>query len=106
MSDERRQFPRLPLHLPVAYSWDAAEGEVEVRTSNVSAGGIFFRADAGAAPAHGHYMVFELAVPPGQGYSAKGGKIRGLGRVIRSQPLDDRNVGVAVRFTQPLAIEV
>jgi hypothetical protein len=56
-------------------------------------------------PPVGTSVAFELAVPPGEGYSALAGTVRGRGRVVRSAPASGESTGVAVQFTKPLALE-
>jgi hypothetical protein len=57
------------------------------------------------APACQAELVFEMHVPPGAGYSASAGKIKGAGRVVRAEPLPQGAVGLAVQFSNPLALE-
>ncbi len=74
-------------------------------TSDVSAGGMYFCAHLAGRPRPGEDVAFELAVPPGEGYSSSSGRIRGTGKVIRSIPVGEAGMGVAVQFTRSLALQ-
>jgi len=104
---ERRQHRRARLRLPVSRlaleGEDVAEG---MWTSDVSAGGMYLRAPASVASRLpvGARVSFELNVPPGGGYWASAGRVRGAGRVVRAEQLDPDAVGVAVEFSHALSI--
>ena len=105
-STDRRQHRRLPLHLVVRQA--RLEGEREGpawQTSNVSAGGMYVRVESAGAPQAGDAVQFVLSVPPGAGYSSGEGRIFGNGRVLRRDALSDQAAGLAVRFTNPLALD-
>ena len=76
-------------------------------TGTVSAGGMYFHVgpEAGAALAAGTDLSFTLTVPPGGGYSASAGTVRGSGRILRIEPVGEGVVGVAVHFSRPLSID-
>jgi c-di-GMP-binding flagellar brake protein YcgR len=104
---ERRRHRRLRLRLPVRLACGKGSGKPpqERVTNNVSAGGMYLQVPRGRAPACQTEVVFEMHVPPGAGYSASAGKIKGAGRVVRSEPLRQGAVGLAVQFTNRLALE-
>ena len=101
---ERRKHRRVSLRLPLLEVEGLARTDSDhaLWTSNVSAGGMYFQTATEPFPAEGSQLHFEILVPPGEGYSPAEGTIRGLGRIVRSLPLPQGKVGVAVRFTQPL----
>jgi len=66
---------------------------------------MFFHLPPERAPQIGEELSFQLAVPPGAGYSASAGKIAGSGRVVRAVPLPGSKVGVALCFTQSLSLD-
>jgi len=75
-------------------------------TNDISAGGILFEVVAETPPAQGAPVAFELHVPPGDGYSASTGRIRGVGKVVRTVRFPDRDaLGVALQFTESLGLE-
>ena len=104
---EHRQHRRARLRLPVsrlaAGGEDLAGG---MWTGDVSAGGMYLRAPAVVATQLpvGADVSFELNVPPGGGYWASAGRIRGAGRVVRAEQLDADSVGVAVAFSHALSM--
>ena len=102
----RRRFRRARLRLRVARLEGLVpnRGSSEAWTTNVSAGGMFIHVPLDAEPAVGTYLTFELSVPPGEGYSSSAGKVRGSGKVTRTQLSPDVGAGVAVQFTKPLAL--
>jgi len=104
---ERRKHRRASVRIPIKSAEDVQSGPwgLPLETSNISAGGMFFQLPADRAPQLNTSVRFELAVPPGSGYSAAGGKIKGAGEVVRTRHLDENTVGVAVQFSQPLALE-
>ena len=103
----RRKFRRTPLRLRIARLEGLGVQRIpqELWTTNVSAGGMFFHAPLPHVPARGTVLSFEMNVPPGEGYSASEGRIRGSGTVIRTVPVAGQSVGVALQFTRPLTLE-
>jgi hypothetical protein len=103
---ERRRFRRLKLRLAVTRLTGELPGSPGVLwTSDISSGGMYFVLDRPDAPPVGARVAFELAVPPGEGYSSSSGLVKGTGQVVRTAGLDAALAGVAVRFTQPLSVE-
>lgn len=105
--EERRKHRRAPLHLPVR-RLTADEQGVAGRfwTHDISAGGMYVRVArdvAGQVPV-GAAVSFELCVPPGMGYWASAGTVRGAGKVVRTERVSPESVGVAVSFSRELAI--
>lgn len=106
---ERRQEPRANLRLAISrmsVGDSAREFGGHLWTTNVSAGGMHMRcgAEIGAELSEGTKVTFELVVPPGGGYSASAGTVRGAGRVIRIEQAEEDVTGLAVQFAKPLAI--
>lgn len=106
--DDRREYRRTSLRLPI--SRIGASGQTlggQFWTGNISAGGMYFRADgpAGAVLAVGAELTFELTVPPGGGYWASAGTVRGTGLVVRAEAVEGGAVGVAVRFSRSVFID-
>ena len=106
---ERRRYMRTRLRLAIlriAPGDGALPGGMW--TSDVSAGGMYFRVSSGAAGplGVGAEVSFELAVPPGGGYSGLAGTIRGAGRVVRTEQAEPEGpVGVAMRFSGPISVQ-
>ena len=106
-NDERRRHHRASLRFPIrdiqgASQFAACGG---LWTSNVSAGGMFFQVTVPSPPREGQDLSFELVVPPGEGYSAAGGRIRGTGTVVRSCASQSGAAGIAVQFGRPLRLD-
>jgi len=105
---ERREHPRTPVKLPItaltAGADSPSQSPAELWTENISVGGMYFHVPRAQAPDDRLHFAFELFIPPGSGYSAVGGTIRGLARVVRTEPAGEDSVGVAVTFTEPLAL--
>ncbi len=114
MSDkERREYQRLHVAfrvVPLASDEGAAD-EADVQsalamvTRDISPSGMFYVAPSGRHPECGETMAFELVVPPGVGYSASEGRIRGNGTVVRTTSMGERKAGLAVKFTDPLSLD-
>lgn len=106
---ERRKEPRGSLRLAISRMSvrdSVREWVGRLWTTNVSAGGMYMRcgADVGAELSEGAEVTFELVVPPGGGYSASAGTVRGVGTVIRIENAQESVTGLAVQFAKPLAI--
>jgi hypothetical protein len=103
MPDNRRQFRRVRLHLRVSHiqGVDTPGAAGNLWTTDVSAGGMFLHVPPSEEPPLGRPVSFELAVPPGEGYSSSGGTVSGTGKVVRVVSVG--TPGVAVEFTRPLA---
>jgi c-di-GMP-binding flagellar brake protein YcgR len=101
--EERRAYRRLDLRLPILVQPSPAKAE-GLTTSNISAGGMYFQVPGGGAPQVGSHVAFELVVPPGAGYSASAGRIKGRGEIVRTDSGEGEAAGVAVRFTETLAM--
>jgi hypothetical protein len=102
---ERRKHRRLPLHLAVSGPNQPSASGPWV-TGNVSPGGMYVRTPADQAPAVGSTLEFVLAVPAGGGHSSQDATVRGSGRVTRLEELGSGTVGLAIQFTQPLALRL
>ncbi|HOD81027.1 MAG: PilZ domain protein [Planctomycetes bacterium ADurb.Bin126] len=107
-SSDRRRCRRLELRLPITRlaTPDRDAWCLPACTANISSDGMYFHLPAGHAPlaGEGSELRFELAVPPGAGYSVRGGLIRGRGSVVRLER-GEATVGLALRFDRPLEID-
>lgn len=103
---ERRQYHRARLRLRVARleGLPPPADPEDLWTRNVSAGGMYLQAPFAEEPLVDADVVFELIVPPGEGYSVLPGRIRGTGKVVRTVRLEGDQTGLAVQFTRPLAL--
>ncbi len=103
---ERRNHRRLPLHLSVAPVLETeGPGGDEWLTRDISSGGMYVQAPQADAPEVEATLEFVMSVPPGAGYYSSEGKIRGSGQVLRRDELAGGAAGLAVRFTERLALE-
>src|SRR6202035_2800278 len=82
VSEEARTGKRFPLHLPIKLHSDEASGDAKGTTGNLSAAGVYIRADASLEV--GSPVEFEITLPP----EVTGGKedvvIQCRGRVVRT----------------------
>src|SRR5580692_218030 len=82
VSEEARTGKRFPLELPIKLHSDAASGDAKGTTGNLSAAGVYIRADASLDI--GSPVEFEITLPP----EVTGGKehvvIQCRGRVVRT----------------------
>jgi hypothetical protein len=104
MPDNRRLFRRVRLRLRVSHiqGLRTPDGAGELWTTDVSARGMFLHIPLSEEPHLGQPVSFELAVPPGDGYSSSGGSVCGTGQVVRMASAG--TPGVAVEFTSPLTL--
>lgn len=73
-------------------------------TIDVGAGGVCFSIADWPAQV-GERIEFELAIPPGEGYSARAGRVHGSATVLRRQRLSNgagERWAVAAAFDRPL----
>jgi c-di-GMP-binding flagellar brake protein YcgR len=68
VTDERRQYSRIPLLLTVI--WEGAAGKYEARTSDISVGGCFV--DSIGQVAAGEIISFKLQLPAGEWLNVQG----------------------------------
>lgn len=105
---DRRRCRRLELRLPITRLALADQESwcLPACTANISPDGMYFLLPPEHAPGagEGSQMQFELSVPPGAGYSASGGFIRGKGLVIRAEA-NEAGLGLALRFDRPLEVD-
>lgn len=82
MSEEARTGKRFPLHLPIKIHKAEAGGDAKGTTGNLSAAGVYIRADASLDI--GSPVEFEITLPP----EVTGGKedvtLQCKGRVVRA----------------------
>ena len=95
---EARTGKRFPLHLPIKIHKEDAAGEASGMTGNLSAAGVYIRADA--ALEVGSPVEFEITLPP----EVTGGKedvvIQCRGRVVRT---DEPSAGSASKDNRGVA---
>ncbi len=104
---ERREFRRLSLRLPVVGTeggWRVPSSQ-RLWTRNISAGGMYMYVPPEHTPEQGVQVSFELNIPPGQGHSSSSGTVRGTGKVLRTEQVGQTRSGVAVQFTHPLMLD-
>jgi PilZ domain len=81
---EARTGKRFPLHLPIKIHNEAASGEAKGTTGNLSAAGVYIRADA--AMEIGSPVEFEITLPPDVTGGPESVVIACKGRVVRTDP--------------------
>ena len=82
MSEEARTGKRFPLELPIKIHTSAASGDAKGVTGNLSAAGVYIRADASLDI--GSPVEFEITLPPEMTGGTENVKIQCKGRVVRS----------------------
>ncbi|MHC4442496.1 MAG: PilZ domain-containing protein [Planctomycetota bacterium] len=118
MSNERRQYRRLPIRLPLEFFAKEAEGEDVLRTvtRDVSTNGLYFELPlfkGVSTPKLNSLLNVELTVPPGDGYFPYVGRVTSVAEVVRCEPLpvsaDSQSevpprIGIGARFQEPLKL--
>ena len=81
---EARTGKRFPLHLPIKLHNEGESGEAKGTTGNLSAAGVYIRADASMEI--GSPVEFEITLPPDVTGGQENVVIQCKGRVVRSDP--------------------
>ncbi|MFZ0762069.1 MAG: PilZ domain-containing protein [Candidatus Sulfotelmatobacter sp.] len=81
---EARTGKRFPLELPIKIHKESASGEAQGLTGNLSAAGVYIRADA--ALEIGSPVEFEITLPPDVTGGQENVVIQCKGRVVRTDP--------------------
>ena len=84
MSEEARTGKRFPLELPIKLHSDAASSDAKGTTGNLSAAGVYIRADASLEI--GSPVEFEITLPPDVTGGQENVVIQCKGRVVRTDP--------------------
>lgn len=81
---EARTGKRFPLHLPIKLHNESEGGEAKGTTGNLSAAGVYIRADASLEI--GSPVEFEITLPPDVTGGQENVVIQCKGRVVRTDP--------------------
>jgi hypothetical protein len=81
---EARTGKRFPLHLPIKLHKESEGGEAKGTTGNLSAAGVYIRADASLDI--GSPVEFEITLPPDVTGGQEDVVIQCKGRVVRTDP--------------------
>jgi hypothetical protein len=81
---EARTGKRFPLELPIKIHKEGGSGDAKGATGNLSAAGVYIRADA--ALEIGSAVEFEITLPPDVTGGQENVVIQCKGRVVRSDP--------------------
>ena len=106
---EQRRHRRMNIRLPIECTAALGGRRVTYRTvtHDISSSGVSFGTDTDDFPV-GASLEMELGVPPGDGHSPYPGRVRGSGRVVRVDRLDERGLHsqfrVAAHFDKPLRL--
>jgi PilZ domain-containing protein len=84
VSEEARTGKRFPLELPIKIHEENASGTTKGLTGNLSAAGVYIRADASLEI--GSPVEFEITLPPDVTGGQENVTIQCKGRVVRSDP--------------------
>ena len=84
MGEEARTGKRFPLELPIKMHSEAASGDAKGMTGNLSAAGVYIRADASLEI--GSPVEFEITLPPEVTGGQENVMIQCKGRVVRADP--------------------
>jgi len=93
VSEEARTGKRFPLELPIKIHQAEASGEAKGVTGNLSAAGVYIRADASLDI--GSPVEFEITLPPEMTGGQENVTIQCKGRVVRSDDTGGESRGVA-----------
>lgn len=93
MSEEARTGKRFPLELPIKIHKAETSGEAKGVTGNLSAAGVYIRADASLDL--GSPVEFEITLPPEMTGGQENVTIQCKGRVVRSDDTGGEGRGVA-----------
>jgi len=93
VSEEARTGKRFPLELPIKIHQAEASGEAKGVTGNLSAAGVYIRADASLDI--GSPVEFEITLPPEMTGGQENVTIQCKGRVVRSDDTGGEGRGVA-----------
>ena len=115
MQQERRQYRRLAIRLPMEYSAVDNGEHRALRTvsSNISTSGLYFEIDlieGAPIPQLNSFLNVSLTVPPGDGYFPYEGQVTGTAEVVRCDPLEPQRadaparLGVGAKFREPLKL--
>ena len=104
-SDERRQHRRVRLPCPTIVTDQAEQLLAAGRSLNVSDGGVYLVVPIKALPPCQTPVQVKLTLPRPAGTRGAARDITTAGRIVRHQALqDDRSVGMAIEFDQPLPL--
>jgi hypothetical protein len=84
VAEEARTGKRFPLELPIKLHSENAGGDAKGTTGNLSAAGVYIRADA--ALDVGSPVEFEITLPPDMTGGQENVTIQCKGRVVRTDP--------------------
>jgi PilZ domain len=84
VSTEARTGKRFPLELPIKIHKESASGDSRGTTGNLSAAGVYIRADASLEM--GSPVEFEITLPPDVTGGQENVVIQCKGRVVRTDP--------------------
>jgi hypothetical protein len=94
VAEEARTGKRFPLELPIKLHSESASGDAKGTTGNLSAAGVYIRADA--ALEIGSPVEFEITLPPEVTGGQENVVIQCKGRVVRSDPTGASQEGKGV----------
>lgn len=93
VSEEARTGKRFPLELPIKIHKEGAGGDAKGTTGDLSAAGVYIRADASLDV--GSPVEFEITLPPDMTGGQENVVIQCKGRVVRTDPSGSDGKGVA-----------
>ena len=96
-TDERRRAQRFPLHLPLKVKWqeETADWQEPAALRDISANGVYFMVSHDLKPDSKVEFYVRLKT---EGSSNGGVLLHCVGSVVRVDPKDNENVGVAARI--------
>ena len=115
MQQERRQYRRLAIRLPLEYFdlKDAERRSLRTISSNISTSGVYFEVDLiedAPVPKLNSVLNVSMTVPPGDGYFPYEGQVTGTAEVVRCDQVEAHRadaparIGVGARFREPLKL--
>ncbi|TFG73953.1 MAG: PilZ domain-containing protein [Chrysiogenales bacterium] len=106
---ERRLHTRMEISCPLAVADSAGRELFQIRTTNISNGGLYIETPVSNLPQEGvpDEVHLRISVPRTTSNTFKLDEFRTAARLVRSDILaDDDSAGIALQFVEPLALGV
>jgi c-di-GMP-binding flagellar brake protein YcgR len=118
MDQERRQYRRLAIRLPLEYYAveDGHQRALRTVSTNISTGGLYFELELiedAPVPRVNSLLNVALTVPPGDGHFPYESQVSSTAKIVRCEPLatpaptqtdTPARLGVAACFCEPLKL--
>ena len=106
---EKRAHKRLELTCPVTIACAGGDDWLQSRSRNISDGGVYLTVPVGELPEGSlpETLTVRVSVPRSTSNSFMFEPFQAPAAIVRTEPLTDgRNIGVAVRFAEPVELDL